>query len=176
MTAPWGILTLILAVQTAANIGPMGLPAIAPLIRDDLRLSLTQAGSFLSAYYVGPLLMSFPAGWLADRWGIGRTMVAGQLLIAFGLLSAAFSRSFGVLVGLIILAGIGYGMLNPTSTKAVIAWFPQRQRATAAGMKSHERVLGWRGRGLPALRWGWGLRFPPSGLRWSRRSSVGPWS
>jgi len=58
LTGPWGILTLILAVQTVANIGPIGLPAIAPLIRDDLRLSLTQAGSFLSAYYVGPMLLS----------------------------------------------------------------------------------------------------------------------
>ncbi|MBI4240531.1 MAG: MFS transporter [Candidatus Rokubacteria bacterium] len=94
MTTPWGILALILSVQTVANIGPMGLPAIAPLIRDDLRLSLTQAGSFLSAYYVGPILMSLPAGWLADRWGIRRTMVAGQLLIALGLTAAAFAGSF----------------------------------------------------------------------------------
>lgn len=70
MIAPWRILALILVVQTVANIGPMGLPAIAPLIRDDLRLSLTQAGSFLSAYYIGPILMSLPAGRLADRWGI----------------------------------------------------------------------------------------------------------
>ncbi|MBI4611416.1 MAG: MFS transporter [Candidatus Rokubacteria bacterium] len=135
MTASWRILVLILAVQTVANIGPMGLPAIAPLIREDLDLSLTQAGSFLSAYYVGPILMSLPAGWLADRWGIRRTMVAGQALIALGLLSAALARSFAVLVPLTILAGVGYGMLNPTSTKAVIAWFPQRQRATAVGLK-----------------------------------------
>lgn len=135
MTAPWGILTLILAAQTVANIGPMGLPAIAPLIRDDLRLSLTQAGSFLSAYYIGPILMSLPAGWLADRWGIRRTMVVGQLLIALGLAAAAFAPTFAVLVGLTILAGVGYGMLNPTSTKAIITWFPQRQRATAVGLK-----------------------------------------
>jgi len=135
VTTPWGILALILSVQTVANIGPMGLPAIAPLIRDELRLSLTQAGSFLSAYYIGPILMSLPAGWLADRWGIRRTMVAGQLLIALGLTAAAFARSFAALVGLTILAGIGYGMLNPTSTKAIIAWFPRRQRATVVGLK-----------------------------------------
>lgn len=135
MTAPWRILALILTVQTVANIGPMGLPAIAPLIREDLRLSLIQAGSFLSAYYVGPILMSLPAGWLADRWGIRQTMVAGQFLIALGLMAAAFAPSFAVLAGLTIVAGIGYGMLNPTSTKAVIAWFPQRQRATAVGLK-----------------------------------------
>jgi MFS family permease len=98
LTAPWRILTLILAVHTMANIGPMGLPAIAPLIRDDLLPSLTQAGPFLSAYYVGPLLMSLPAGWLADRWGIRWTLGSGQLVIVFGLPAAACARSFAVLL------------------------------------------------------------------------------
>jgi predicted MFS family arabinose efflux permease len=142
LTSPWAILVLVLLAQTVSNIGPLGLPAIAPLIRDDLHLSLTQAGSFLSAYYIGPILMSFPAGWLADRWGIRRTMVAGQGVIALGLVAAAFARSFGVMVVLTVLAGFGYGMLNPTSTKAIIAWFPQRQRATAVGMKQTGLPLG----------------------------------
>ena len=159
MTSPWGILALILAVQTVINIGPMGLPAIAPLIRDDLNLSLTQAGSFLSAYYVGPILMSFPAGWLADRWGIRRTMVAGQVVIALGLLAAAFAPSFAVLVGLTIVAGVGYGMLNPTTTKAIIAWFPHRHRATAVGLKQtglpFGGVLGAAALPLVGLALGW---------------------
>ena len=135
MSARWGILALILAVQTFANIGPLGLPAIAPFIREDLGLSLTQAGSFLSAYYVGPILLSLPAGWLADRWGILKTMVAGEVLIALGLCAAGWAGSFPVLITLMILAGTGYGLLNPTSTKAIITWFPLAQRATAVGLK-----------------------------------------
>jgi MFS transporter, ACS family, hexuronate transporter len=34
-----------------------------------------------------------------------------------------------------MVAGVGYGMLNPTSTKAVMAWFPVSQRATVVGLK-----------------------------------------
>ncbi len=135
MSARWGILALILTVQTFANVGPLGLPAIAPFIRQDLGLSLTQAGSFLSAYYVGPILLSLPAGWLADRWGILPTMVAGEVVLALGLAAAGWAGSFPVLIALMILAGTGYGLLNPTSTKAVIAWFPPSQRATAVGLK-----------------------------------------
>ena len=49
MIAPrWRILALILAAQTVANVGPLGLPALASLIREDLGLTLPQAGSFLS--------------------------------------------------------------------------------------------------------------------------------
>jgi predicted MFS family arabinose efflux permease len=135
VSARWGILALILAVQTFANVGPLGLPAIAPFIREELGLSLTQAGSFLSAYYVGPILLSLPAGWLADRWGILKTMVAGEALIALGLMAAGWADSFPVLIALMIFAGTGYGLLNPTSTKAIITWFPLAQRATAVGLK-----------------------------------------
>jgi len=51
-------LGLILAAQTVASGGPLGIPAIASLIRDDLGLTLAQAGSFVSAYTMaGGLLL-----------------------------------------------------------------------------------------------------------------------
>ena len=68
-----------MAAQTFANVGPLGIPSIAPLIRDDLALSVAEAGSFISAYYIGASLMSLPAGWMADRWGVLPSMVLGQV-------------------------------------------------------------------------------------------------
>ena len=129
------ILALVLAVQTLANVGPLGFPAIASLVRDDLGLTLTQAGSFLSAYYVGPVLTSLPAGAMADRWGVKRMLVLGQVVIAGGLVAVALSGSYGALIALMMVSGVGYGMLNPTSTKAIIGWFPPSQRATVVGLK-----------------------------------------
>ena len=138
----WGILALIMAAQTMANVGPLGIPSIAPLIREDLGLSMAQAGSFLSAYYIGAALMSLPAGWMADRWGVLATMVLGQVLISGGLFGVAGSGSFVLLTGIMICAGAGYGMLNPTTAKAAMAWFPRRQRATAVGLKQVGLPLG----------------------------------
>jgi predicted MFS family arabinose efflux permease len=89
VTNRWAVLALIMAAQVMANVGPLGIPSIAPLIREDLGLSVTQAGSFLSAYYIGPVLISLPAGWLADRWGVRGAMILGQGLIAIGLFAAA---------------------------------------------------------------------------------------
>jgi MFS transporter, ACS family, hexuronate transporter len=131
----YAILGLILAAQTVANVGPLGIPAIARLIRDDLGLTLAQAGSFLSAYYIGPIVMSLPAGTLADQWGVKRTLVLGQVVIALGLVAASTAGSYPALIALMMVAGVGYGMLNPTSTKAVMAWFPASQRATVVGLK-----------------------------------------
>ena len=131
----WVILALIVVAQTVANIGPLGLPAVASLIRADLGLTLTQAGSFLSAYYVGPVAMSLFAGVLADRWGTARALVLGQALIAAGLLAASAAPSYGMFIALMMVAGIGYGTLNPASTTAAMSWFPPQRRATVVGLK-----------------------------------------
>jgi ACS family hexuronate transporter-like MFS transporter len=135
MSARARIIALILGAQTVANVGPLGIPAIASLIRADLGLTLAQAGSFLSSYYIGPALVSLPAGTLADRWGVKRMLVLGQVVIAVGLLAASAADSFTALTALMIAAGFGYGMLNPTSTKAVMAWAPPAHRATLVGFK-----------------------------------------
>jgi predicted MFS family arabinose efflux permease len=135
MASRFAIIGLILGAQTLANVGPLGIPAIASLIRDDLGLTLAQAGSFLSAFYVGPIVISIPAGTLADRWGIVRTLVGGQALIAIGLVAVSAAPSYGVLIVLMMVAGCGYGMLNPTSTKAVMAWSLPGERATMVGLK-----------------------------------------
>src|SRR5207247_3141696 len=123
----WVILALIVLAQTVANIGPLGVPAIASLIRADLGLTLTQAGSFLSAYYIGPVSMSLFAGILADRWGTAKTLVLGQALIAAGLLGASAARSYAVFITLMIVAGVGYGTLNPAPPTAALSWFPPRR-------------------------------------------------
>lgn len=136
------IVALILIAQTVANVGPLGIPAIASLIRADLGLTLTQAGSFLAVYYIGPSLVSLPAGTLADRWGVKRMLVLGQLVIAVGLLAASLTTSYAALALLLVAAGFGYGMLNPTSTKAVMGWAPTGHRATLVGLKQVGLPLG----------------------------------
>src|SRR5262245_40832768 len=163
LTNRWAILVLIMGAQTMANFGPLGIPPIAPLIRNSLGLSLAQAGSFVSAYYIGPVLMSLPAGWIADRWGVRGTMVAGQALIALGLVAASAATSFAALLPIMVVAGAGYGMLNPTTAKAVMSWFPRRQRATVIGLKQM---------GLPPGGALGALAMPPIALALGWRASV----
>jgi predicted MFS family arabinose efflux permease len=124
---------------------------------------MAQAGSFISAYYIGPSLMSLPAGWMADRWGVRPSMAGGQALIAIGLVTVAGSHAFAPLVVLMIIAGAGYGILNPTTTKAGISWFPRRQRGTVTGLKQVGLPLGG---ALGAL------LMPPLALRVGWRGAV----
>ena len=79
--------------------------------------------------------MSLFAGMLADRWGTAKTLVLGQALIAAGLAGASAARSYAVFITLMVVAGVGYGTLNPASTTAAMSWFPPRRRATVVGLK-----------------------------------------
>src|SRR3989338_10268597 len=81
------------------------------------------------------MLVSPPAGAMAARWGVERTLVLGRVVIAGGLVAVALSGSYAVLIVLMMVSGVGYWMLNPTSTKAIIGWFPPSQRATVVGLK-----------------------------------------
>jgi predicted MFS family arabinose efflux permease len=131
-----------MGVQTAANLGSLGLPSLAPLIRADLGLTRQEAGSFISAFYVGGVLTSFPAGWLADRVGVRWTLFGGQLLTAgaFALMTSA--PDYALLMVAVVLAGLAFGAVNPTSTKGVLVWFPARSRATVVGIKQAGFPLG----------------------------------
>lgn len=138
----WLVLALIMAIQTASSIGSTGLPALAPFIRDELHLTRQQAGSFVSAFYLGTLFTAFPSGWVADRIGVRGTLFVGQLLTAVFTLSLAGVHRYRFLMAAIIVAGVGFGIVNPTSTKAIIAWFPARARATFVGIKQTGFPLG----------------------------------
>jgi predicted MFS family arabinose efflux permease len=136
------VLALIMAVQTAGNIGALGLPALAPLVRADLGLTRQEAGSFISAFYVGSVLTSFPAGWLADRVGVRWTLSVGQGVTAGCFALMALAPGYGGLVAAVLLAGVAFGAVNPTSTKGVLIWFPPASRATVVGIKQAGFPLG----------------------------------
>jgi MFS family permease len=136
------VLALIMGVQTATNLGALGLPSLAPTIRGDLGLSRQEASSFISAFYVGGVLTSFPAGWLADRVGVRWTLLAGQGLVAACFAAMMLAPGYGALMAAVLLAGVGFGAVNPTSTKGVLVWFPAGSRATVVGIKQAGFPLG----------------------------------
>jgi len=69
-------------------------------------------------------------------------MVLGQVLIAVGLVAVGGSHAFPLMAVCMVVSGAGYGILNPTTTKAGMAWFPPRQRATVVGLKQVGLPLG----------------------------------
>ncbi len=111
------------------------------------------------------------SGWMADRIGSRRVMLVGLTATSFGLASVCLGHSFLQVALLLLLAGIATGVISPAISRAIVVWFPARDRgfatgiqrtgiplmgaAAAATLPSIALVWGWRG-GILVLA-GWAL-------------------
>ena len=109
--------------------------AMAPVIQRDLGLSVTEIGLLVSGYYVAQTFGAVPAGGLADRIGVGRALLAAHALLVTGVLIMSRAETFAGAVSATVVMGFGYSMVNPSTAKGVLAWFPAHRRATAMGVK-----------------------------------------
>lgn len=130
-------LAYIVAFMQRLSIGPL-----APFLKEDLNLSSAQAGMLMSASAFGYMLTLLPAGWLADRIGVRWLLLSGEVIggiFIIGMFTVTTFTSGLIFMG---LAGLGMGFLMPSTTKAVLEWFPVKERATAMGLKQTAVNLG----------------------------------
>ena len=130
------------AAQTSFSAVTIGLPVLAPLLRDAYDLSLFRVGIVLDSVWIGTMLTLLPWGLLADR--IGERLVLGVGLGACGaaLIGAAHADSFNQLVVLLALAGAAGASVNSASGRAVMQWFPASERGLALGVRQTAIPLG----------------------------------
>ena len=107
----------------------------------------------MAAYRQYDQLTLVLAGWLVDRIGVRRALVIGSLVTGVFVGSVALAPSYGVMLLLLALSGLGCGFIYPSAVKAVMVWFPPQERGTAIGVnQSAVNVSGILGAAImPAL-------------------------
>jgi sugar phosphate permease len=138
----WLVLAAGTAAQTSFSAVIIGLPVLAPALRDAHELSLVQVGVVLDALWIGTLLTLLPWGLLADRVGERLVLATGLVLCAAALVGAGYAGSFGGLIVLIGLAGAAGASVNAASGRAVMQWFPASERGFALGVRQTAIPLG----------------------------------
>lgn len=100
-------------------------------ITEDLSLSASSTGILLSSFFAGYAIMQLPGGWLADRFGARKVLIASVILwsIFTGLTGAAWSLASMIIIR--FLFGIGEGGFQPSSSKVISQVFPEEKRAGA---------------------------------------------
>ena len=109
-------------------------------------LSPLDAGIRTLPWTMAPMVVAPLAGIFADRLGVRNLIVAGQALLAAGILWLALATttdvSYGDLVVAFALAGVGMGLtFAPISTMA-LASVTARERGVASGANNTIRELG----------------------------------
>ena len=94
-----GTLVALLALAIFINALDRGnFATAAPLIKDELRLSNTQIGVLLSAFYWTYVPGHVLSGWLAERINAYRTLALGLTLWSLATLLTGFAGGFAVLL------------------------------------------------------------------------------
>ena len=136
---------LLVLVSTIVLVDVLFYSAITPLLPsyvDDLDLTKSQAGVLAGSYALGTLAASLPAGYLAARWGVRRTLVTGLLLLAFSSFAFGVGESYELLVAARLLQGVG----GAGSWAAGLAWLiavaPREQRGQLIGVALGTAIAG----------------------------------
>jgi sugar phosphate permease len=131
----WLVLGVCWLAYVIVYIQRLSIGPLAPFLKEDLSLTAAQIGTLMSASAFGYMVTLIPGGWFVDRIGIRWMLFIGEF--TGGIFIAAMFTVQTYAMGLLFmgLAGFGLGVIMPTTTKAVLVWFPVKERATAMGLK-----------------------------------------
>jgi sugar phosphate permease len=138
----WAVLAAGTAAQAAFSSISFAIAVLAPALREEYDLSLTQIGVVLAAEWVGLTIALLPWGFAVDRWGERWTLTSGLVLCAAFLAAAAYAPSFAWLVVLLGLAGAAGGSVQSGSGRAVMRWFSASERGLALGVRQTAVPIG----------------------------------
>ncbi|MFQ5762995.1 MAG: MFS transporter, partial [Candidatus Bathyarchaeia archaeon] len=166
--SPWFALLAVFLVQTFSAAVNFSIPPLTPFIQSTFALTRAQIGLLISALFIGSAVMSIPAGGLTDRIGVRRMLFISLASIGVLLVLAAQSRSFPEMFTLLLVMGVAYSGVAPSTSKGVLEWFETKRRATAMGVKQSGVTIGSLGVALTlpwlALTLGWRLSMSILGV------------
>jgi AAHS family 4-hydroxybenzoate transporter-like MFS transporter len=124
----WLVLTISLLIAVFDGYDTQGIAYVAPVIAQDLGMSVAQLTPIFAAGLVGLMLGAIIFGMLSDK--IGRKQAIIWSVLIFGIFSilTPFGESFKGLMILRFFAGIGLGGALPNTIAYVLEYSPLRLR------------------------------------------------
>ncbi|HEX9268192.1 MAG TPA: MFS transporter [Candidatus Limnocylindria bacterium] len=116
----------------AVYVGVVMAPVLTQ-IANEFSITTGTAGLVVAAYGAPGIVVAVLTGPYSDRFGRKRFLVTGSLIMGIFTLLSAFATSFGVLVVMRIVAGVGGSVIFPNVTATVGDNFPYRDRGSAMG-------------------------------------------
>jgi putative MFS transporter len=147
----------------------------APAVRDAWHLSITVVGRITAASFIGMFIGATTAGWLSDRIGRKRALIATTVWYSGFSLMNAFAFNVSALFATRLLTGVGLSAMTVVGMTYISEMFPARSRGTyqawimtigLCGIPATAFVARFI---IPAASWGWravfvwgslGLLFP----------------
>lgn len=159
----------LLAVSVLINYIDRGnLAVAAPLLKDELRISTTQVGVLITAFFWTYTAVMVISGWIVDRFDVNWVLAAGFVVWSVATAATGLVHTFALLIVFRMLLGVGESVAFPSYGKIIAQNVPQERRCSAnaaiiAGM-SLGPAVGTYACGMSMARFGWRPVFIVIGL------------
>jgi cyanate permease len=139
----WVILAVFMVVVAINQLLWITFAPITSLATDFYRVSDFHIGLLSMCFMIVYIVISIPASWVIDTYGIRISVGIGAVLTGFfGMMRGLTSESYN----LVLIAQIGIAVGQPfivnAITKLAARWFPIHERATASGLGTLSMYLG----------------------------------
>lgn len=155
------VLALVGSGHAISHFYLLALPPLFPLLREQLDISYAALGLLVTMFNVATGGAQVPAGFLVDRFGARRLLLLGLALMGGAMTALGFAPSYGLMLVLITIAGIGNSVFHPADYAIMSASIDRGWLGRAfsihtfagyvgfmlapAGMITLAALLGWRG-------------------------------
>lgn len=131
MAVRWRALALLFLARFMMAFQFQSVAAIAPLVEAHYGMSLADVGILIGIYFAPGVVIAFPGGAVAARFGDRRLVALGLALMIGGGALALFAPSYPELAAGRLIAGVGGIIINVVMTKMATDWFAGHEIATA---------------------------------------------
>lgn len=116
------IAALLMLLQVGLGLNFMAVTPLFPIVMEELKIDRATVSLLFSVVPIAQALFTVPAGMIATRFGVARTLAVGAVAMSAGLLSLFIPSFEGLLVSRVIF-GLGTGLLVPLLSSVVVQWF-----------------------------------------------------
>lgn len=144
------------------------LAVAAPLLKDELRLTNTQTGVLITAFFWTYTAMLAISGWIVDRFNVNWVLAVGFVVWSLATIGTGLVHGFALLLVFRLLLGLGESVSFPSYSKMIAANVPEQHRGISnalimSGM-SLGPAVGTYICGISMSRYGWRPVFIAIGL------------
>jgi FLVCR family MFS transporter 7 len=139
----WIILISIIPMIVATEIFWLTFAPVASIVGAFYGVGSMAISMLSMSYMLMYIACALPASFIVDKYGYRVSLLIGAVLTAvFGALRAVFASNFAVVMICQFFVAAGQPFIINISTKVPANWFPENERATAAGLLTMGQYLG----------------------------------
>lgn len=119
------------------------LPPLFPMVRDEFGVSYAALGAVMAVFYTVSGITQTAAGFLVDRFGARRILLAGLALVAAGAILTGLAPSFPWLFVAAAVGGLGNSVFHPADFALLNAKVTPSRLGHAFGVHGIVGNVGW---------------------------------